>query len=103
MYKRYEDLFQTVILTKSITWSPFAFHNSSKCYGDIFSGNWQAYDPFSLSQRGRCSMGGGGDITFFRAFQGWTALTESGPGDGTLMLLPNVKEAMAYLLLRPLK
>ena len=48
-------------------------------------------------------MGGGGDITFFRAFQGWTAMTESGPGDGTLMLLPNVKEAMAYLLLRPLK
>ena len=36
-------------------------------------------------------------------FQGWTALTESGPGDGTLTLLPNVKEAMAYLLLRPLK
>ena len=33
----------------------------------------------------------GSKMTFFRAFQGWTALTASGPGDGTLTLLPNVK------------
>ena len=26
------------------------FFNSSKCYEDIFSGNWEAYDPFRLSQ-----------------------------------------------------
>ena len=76
--------------------------NSSKCYEDVFSGNWEAYDSFRLSQRGRGPMSGGG-ITFFRAFQGWTALTASGPGDGTLRLLPNVKEAVAYLLLRPLR
>lgn len=48
-----------------------------------------AHEPFGVSHRGRGAMGG--KMTFFRAFQGWTALTPSGPGDGTLTLLPNVK------------
>ena len=34
-------------------------------------------------------------------FQGWTALTASGPGDGTLRLLPLIKESISHILLRP--
>ena len=37
----------------------------------------------------------------FRSFQGWTALTSAGAGEGSLMLFPNVKWTIAYLLLRP--
>jgi hypothetical protein len=37
----------------------------------------------------------------FRSFQGWTALTPQGPGDGTLQVMPFAK-GMIYLLLRPL-
>ena len=37
----------------------------------------------------------------FRTYQGWTALTPQGPGDGTLQLVPIAKGIM-YLLLRPL-
>ena len=40
--------------------------------------------------------------SFFRAFQGWTSLTQSGPGDGTLRVLPLLKESMAYIMMRPL-
>ena len=68
----------------------------------VFSGNWRAYDPFDGAGRAEtdeipspavCSM--------FRSFQGWTALTAQGPGDGTLQVMPLAK-AMVYLLLRPL-
>jgi len=38
----------------------------------------------------------------FRTFQGWTALTPQGPGDGTLQLVP-IANAMVYILLRVLQ
>ena len=38
----------------------------------------------------------------FRTIQGWTALTEQGPGDGTLQLLP-ISNAISYVLLRALQ
>jgi hypothetical protein len=74
-----------------------------KVYRHVFSGNWHAYDPFDGAHRTEveeipspavCSM--------FRTYQGWTALTAQGPGDGTLQLLPIVK-AIVYILLRPLQ
>lgn len=37
----------------------------------------------------------------FRSFQGWLALSPQAPGSGTLKVLPCVKEATAYILLRP--
>ena len=40
--------------------------------------------------------------SFFRAFQGWTSLSNSGPGDGTLKVLPLLKEAIAHAMMRPL-
>jgi hypothetical protein len=77
--------------------------NYRKVYRHVFSGNWREYDPFDGAWRVEvreipspavCSM--------FRTFQGWTALTRQGRGDGTLQLIP-IANAMAYLLLRALQ
>lgn len=72
-------------------------------YRHVFSGDWRRYDPFDAAFRPdvneipsptACSM--------FRTFQGWTALTPHGPGDGTLQLVPSA-HAMAHILLRALQ
>ncbi|MEX3855838.1 DUF1479 domain-containing protein [Paraburkholderia sp. BR10923] len=72
-------------------------------YRHVFSGDWRRYDAFDAAWRPQareirsptvCSM--------FRTFQGWTALTPQGPGDGTLQLVP-IANAMVYVLLRALQ
>jgi hypothetical protein len=77
--------------------------NFRRVYRHVFSGNWREYDPFDGAWRTDvqeihsptvCSM--------FRTFQGWTALTPQGPGDGTLQLVP-IANAMVYILLRALQ
>ncbi|PAJ78790.1 DUF1479 domain-containing protein [Burkholderia ubonensis] len=77
--------------------------NFRQVYRHVLAGNWRAYDPFDAAFRpdveeipspAVCSM--------FRTFQGWTALTPQGPGDGTLLLVP-VANAMAYVVLRALQ
>ncbi|MGA7411456.1 MAG: DUF1479 domain-containing protein [Bryobacteraceae bacterium] len=77
--------------------------NFRKVYRHVFAGNWHQYDPFDAAWRpdareipspAVCSM--------FRTFQGWTALTQQGQGDGTLQLIP-IANSMAYLLLRALQ
>jgi hypothetical protein len=77
--------------------------NFRKVYRQVFSGNWRDYDPFDAAWRtdveeipspAVCSM--------FRTFQGWTALTPQGPGDGTLQLVP-IANSMVYVLLRALQ
>jgi hypothetical protein len=40
--------------------------------------------------------------SLFRTFQGWTALTRQGPGDGTLRLAP-IAGAMGWMILRALQ
>jgi Protein of unknown function (DUF1479) len=77
--------------------------NFRSVYRHVFSGNWRAYDPFDgawrpdareLPSPAVCSM--------FRTFQGWTALTRQGKGDGTLQLIP-IANSMVYMLLRALQ
>jgi uncharacterized protein DUF1479 len=74
-----------------------------KVYRHVFSGHWRAYNPFDAAWRpdaqeipspAVCSM--------FRTFQGWTALTRQGKGDGTLQLIP-IATGMVYMLLRALQ
>ena len=74
-----------------------------KVYRHVFSGGWHAYNAFDAAFRAEvrelpspavCSM--------FRTFQGWTALTRQGQGDGTLQLIP-IAESMVYVLLRALQ
>lgn len=77
--------------------------NFRNVYRHVFSGNWREYDPFDAAFRPEaeeipspavCSM--------FRTFQGWTALTQQGQGDGTLQLIP-IANGMIYMLLRALQ
>ena len=77
--------------------------NFRRVYRHVLAGRWRDYDPFDAAFRpdveeipspAVCSM--------FRTFQGWTALTPQGPGDGTLQLIP-VANAMAYVVLRALQ
>src|SRR5271166_1363348 len=77
--------------------------NFRQVYRSVFSGNWRKYSAFDVAFRPQvqevdspavCSM--------FRTFQGWTALTRQGPGDGTLQLIP-IAEAMVYILLRAIQ
>jgi hypothetical protein len=77
--------------------------NFRKVYRHVFSGDWQKYNAYDAAFRpdveevaspAVCSM--------FRTFQGWTALTRQGKGDGTLQLIP-IAESMVYVLLRALQ
>ena len=72
-------------------------------YRHIFSGRIDQYDPFDAAYRTTsaeipspavCSM--------FRTYQGWTALTRQGPGNGTLNLVP-IANTMGWMLLRALQ
>jgi hypothetical protein len=77
--------------------------NFRQVYRHVLSGNWQRYNAYDVAHRtdvqevpspAVCSM--------FRTFQGWTALTRQGKGDGTLQLIP-IANAMGYILLRALQ
>ena len=73
-------------------------------YDAIWQGRWEDFDPWESSCRlpvasdryqgvGACSM--------FRMFQGWLAMSETGPREGTLLVNPLLSVATAYYLLRP--
>lgn len=73
-------------------------------YEKIFNGGWEEFDPWLMDnrpdavtdlyqQQGACSA--------FRAMQGWLSMSNCGPGEGTLRLLPSLKAVMAYIMLRP--
>ena len=60
------------------------------------------YDPFSAQFRDQTKEISSAAVSHvFRTFQGWLALTEQGPSDGTLQLIPIIK-SMAYILTRAL-
>jgi hypothetical protein len=73
-----------------------------RVYETVFSENWRAYDPFDAAYRPDVKeIPSPAVCRMFRTYQGWTALTEQGKGDGTLRLLP-MPRAIVYMLLRPL-
>ncbi|OKL62045.1 hypothetical protein UA08_02405 [Talaromyces atroroseus] len=74
------------------------------CYAPVWQGNPEDLDLYELSIRKRANprlFPGSAHCSVFRAFQGWTSLTTTGPGEGSLLLYPHVKWVMAYVLLRP--
>ena len=74
-----------------------------KIYAKVFSGELGQYDPWLAAHRTQTREYESPAVSsMFRTFQGWTALTEQGPGDGTLQLLP-VANSIAYVLLRALQ
>ncbi|KAH8824513.1 hypothetical protein DL96DRAFT_1614299 [Flagelloscypha sp. PMI_526] len=73
-------------------------------YGKILQGKWKEHDPFNADVRIEVVSDlyhTPNQCTIFRPFQGWTSLSTTGPGGGTLRLLPFLKLSSAYLLLRP--
>ncbi|KAI0076163.1 DUF1479-domain-containing protein [Panus rudis PR-1116 ss-1] len=74
------------------------------CFADILNGNWRDHDPYDLEGRinAKSSMyGRENQATIFRTYQGWLALSETAPHEGTLKLFPNVFLSNAYIILRP--
>ncbi|KAL7419631.1 hypothetical protein Q5752_005544 [Cryptotrichosporon argae] len=74
-------------------------------YATILAGDWEAYDPWQIGARALANQNlydGPGSVSVFRAFQGWTSLSHTGPGEGTLRVYPFIRESTAYTLLRPL-
>jgi len=73
-----------------------------KYYANIFEGFWENHDPFAAGHRIFVhELPSPNVCTVFRSYQGWLAVTKQGKGDGTLQLVPLVKEAITYILLRP--
>jgi hypothetical protein len=71
-------------------------------YRHVFTGNWRAYEPFDGAWRTATEeIPSPAVCSVFRTYQGWTALTAQGSGDGTLQLIP-IAKGIVYLLLRPL-
>ena len=72
-------------------------------YRLIYEGDIQGFDPWNASFRTRTREYSSPSVcSMFRTFQGWTALTPQGPGDGTLSLLP-IAKSISYFLLRALQ
>lgn len=73
-------------------------------YDAVFRGEWEAYDPWEAAGRVDAVTdlyGGLGSCSMFRMFQGWLSMSATGPGEGTLLVNPLVKESTVYSLLRP--
>ena len=75
--------------------------NYQQVYSSLFGSNWQDYDPFNGAFRTEVEgIESPAVCRAFRTWQGWTALTSQGAGDGTLQLIPTTM-GIAYILLRP--
>ena len=71
-----------------------------KIYNDIFSDNFENFNPYDARYRDETIEFESPAVAHvFRTFQGWTALTEQGPNDGTLQLIP-IAKGMSYVLTR---
>lgn len=72
-------------------------------YREVFEGDPLAFDPFDAEHRiATKEIPSPAVCSAFRTFQGWTALTRQGPGDGTLRLVPLAKTT-PWMLLRALQ
>ncbi|KAG0659617.1 hypothetical protein C6P46_005108 [Rhodotorula mucilaginosa] len=77
------------------------------CFRGILAGGPDPHvrhDPWDLTPRLNANTdlySGSGQCSVFRMFQGWTALSHTSPGEGTLQVFPDVNLATAYVMLRP--
>ncbi|MFM2058407.1 MAG: hypothetical protein RLY71_2792 [Pseudomonadota bacterium] len=72
-------------------------------YREVLAGDPLKFDPFDAEARtGTREIPSPAVCSAFRTFQGWTALTRQGPGDGTLNLVP-IAQTMPWMLLRALQ
>jgi len=74
-----------------------------RVYEKVFAGDWRSYDPFDARHRLETrEIPSPAVASVFRTYQGWTALTQQGPKDGTLRVIP-IAEGISYVLLRALQ
>lgn len=84
--------------------SRWADSDYRKVYEKIWTGSPNEYDPYDLKDRKRANPAhfkGNAHSHVLRLWQGWTALTAAGAYEGSLMLYPEIKTTIAYVLLRP--
>ncbi len=69
----------------------------------LLGGDWEKYDPFDARHRtGTTQIESPAVCSIFRTYQGWTALSRQGPGDGTLQLIPSAR-VLGWMFLRALQ
>ena len=74
-----------------------------RVYGEVLFGDPARYDPFDAAHRVTTEeIPSPAVCSVFRTFQGWTALSQQGPGDGSLQLIP-IANLMGWILLRALQ
>ncbi|OWT37385.1 hypothetical protein C362_04398 [Cryptococcus neoformans Bt1] len=76
-----------------------------KVYQRCLEGEWEKYDAWTIGERALAKQSmydGPGACGVFRAFQGWTSMSDTGPTEGTLKIYPFIKELTAYTMMRPL-
>lgn len=79
---------------------------SASTAGDATSA-WRSHDAFDLGSNGERIAAetdmydGAGQCSVMRNWQGWLALSETRSAEGTLKVLPFLKESTAYIMLRP--
>jgi hypothetical protein len=84
-------------------WEPEGYGRGG-VYNKIWEGKWEELDPWESSCRLPVESdlyNGAGACSMFRMFQGWLSMSNTGPGEGTLLVNPLFKLATAYYLLRP--
>lgn len=70
-------------------------------------GDWTKHDPWSLGANGERMTAktdmydGPGQCAVFRPLQGWLSMSTTRAGEGTLKVLPFLRESTAYIVLRP--
>lgn len=88
-------------------WEDDAFRSVWDQILDPDHGSWPSFDNWSLGANGQRMTARGdmyngpGQCSVFRPLQGWLSMSQTGPGEGTLRVLPNLREATAYIVLRP--
>src|SRR5215813_5601781 len=74
-----------------------------RMYREVLHGDPLKFDPFDAADRTQTrEIPSSYVCSAFRTFQGWTALSRQGPGDGTLQLVP-IAQTMPWMLLRALQ
>ncbi|KAJ7117571.1 hypothetical protein C8R44DRAFT_925086 [Mycena epipterygia] len=76
------------------------------CFDKILEGGaaWKQHDPYNAAPRVHAKVdlyNAPSQCSIFRPWQGWTAMSSTGPGEGTLRVLPMLTLATAYWILRP--
>jgi len=75
-----------------------------QAFEKILQGEWRSHNPYHLKGRvgARTSTEGQpNQASIFRTFQGWLAVSNTGPGEGTLKVFPDILLSTAYIMLRP--